>query len=470
MAGRAMSGAGGWRAAMVVPGLALLLLSAAVWNGFPLVFPDSGTYLGIAFGQQYAVDRSSFYGLALKPFVGFGSGATGLWIGLFAQALAVAAALMVAVRALVPARAGGWLWLLPLLLFTSLPFHAGQLMPDALTGATAIFAWAAAMRDPAEDGAAALWVAAVATALMHYTHLALLVAAAAVTIAVLAWSGLGWRGVGRRMLAALLAAAAVFGAQVGANAVALGRASYAPMGGVFLFARLHEDGPAARWLARHCGQDAPAPLCAIREKLPRDSQLLLWNNELSPLAERIWYAAPAERWAWVAMLTSAAHGALRDEPGAVLAAAARGAVDQFTSFAVLDDECPVGCRDPRAGITAALLRHRPETVAMLHGSRQVQDTTARTAFRAMTTPVAWLGLMLLPLAAAWAWSRRDLPALALLLVVAAALVTNAALAGALSDVHDRYQSRVVWLLPFALLMCAARGVRRSDAAASPCPA
>ena len=470
MTGGAMSGAGGWRAAAVVPGLALLLLWAAVWNGFPLVFPDSGTYLGIAFGQQYAVDRSSFYGLALKPFVALGSGATGLWIGLFAQALVVSAALMVAVRALVPGGRSAWFWLLPLLILTALPFHVGQLMPDALTGATVLFAWAAAMREPGEDGAPALWAAAVVTGLMHYTHLALLVVAAGVTIAVLAWAGIGWRAVGRRALAALLAAAAVFGAQVAANALALGRASYAPMGGVFLFARLHEDGPAARWLVRHCGRDAPAPLCAIRERLPRDSQLLLWNNELSPLAQRIWYAAPAERWAWVEMLGDAANGAVRDEPGAFLAAAVRGAVHQFASFAVLDDECPVGCRDPRAGITAALLRHRPETVAMLHGSRQVRDATERTSFRAVTTPVAWLALLLLPVAAAWAWARGDRPALALLLAVAAALVTNAALAGALSDVHDRYQSRVVWLLPFALLMCAARGVRRSDAAASPCPA
>lgn len=470
MAGRAVAGQGGWQSVAIVPGLALLLLWAAGWNGFPLVFPDSGTYLGIAFGQQYAVDRSSFYGLALKPFVGLGRGATGLWIGLFAQALAVSAALMVAVRALVPARPGAWLWLLPLLLLTSLPFHVGQLMPDALTGATVIFAWAAAMRDPGEDGAPVLWAAAIATALMHYTHLALMMAAATVTIAVLGCAGTGWRALARRGVAALLAGAAVFGVQVAANAAALGRASYAPMGGVFLFARLHEDGPAARWLGRHCGRDAPAALCAIRTRLPRDSQLLLWNNETSPLAQRIWYAPPDERWRWVDMLGVAARGAVRDEPGAVLGAAARGAVDQFSSFAVLDDECPVGCRDPRAGITAALLRFRPDTVAALHGSRQVQDSTARAAFRAVSTPIAWLALLLLPVAIGWARARRDVPAVALLLVVAAALVTNATLAGAMSDVHDRYQSRLVWLLPLALLLSAARGLRRSDAAAFPCPA
>lgn len=439
--------------AAAVPVLALLLLWAAAWNRFPLVFPDSGTYLGIAFGPQYAVDRSSFYGLLLKPFVALAPGAAGLWIALGAQAALVAAALMIAGRALAPGRA---LWLLPMLLLTSLPFHAGQFMPDALTGPVVLFAWAAASRDPGEDGAVALWAAAVAAALTHYTHAVLLGAAGVATILACAVLGLDRRTLVRRMTALLLALAAVIGTQTVANGLALGRWSHSPMGGVFLFARLHEDGPAARWLARHCGRDAPAELCAVREALPRDSQVLLWNNERSPLAARIWYASAEERWRWVDMLSTAAHGAVREEPGAVAAAAVRASIDQFVHFAVLDDECPVGCRDPRAGITAALLQHRPETVALLHGSRQVEDTTARAAWRAVTTPVAALAMLLLPILAVTAWRRRDATAFALLSAVAAALVANAAMAGAVSDVHDRYQSRIVWLAPLAVMLVMVR--------------
>lgn len=434
--------------------LAALLLWAAVWNRFPLVFPDSGTYLGIAFGQQYAVDRSSFYGLALKPFVNLAGGAAGLWIGLLAQSAVVAAALIVALRVLAPGRRA--IWLAPLLVLTSLPFHAGQFMPDALTGAVVIFAWAAALRDPAASGAPLLWLAAVATALTHYTHAVLMIVAALATIVVLLWGGLGWRLAARRLIALALAASAVFGIQTVANGRVLGRWSPSPMGSVFLFARLHEDGPAARWLARHCGRDAPAELCAVRTTLPRDSQILLWNNERSPLARHIWYAAPAERWRWVDMLGVAARGALHEEPGAFAAAAIAGSWDQFRSFAVLDDECPVGCRDPRAGITSALLRYRPETVTALHASRQVREQTMRPVLRAITSPVAIAALLLLPVLALTAARRRDAPALALLAVVLATLAVNAAMAGALSDVHDRYQSRIVWLAPLTILLVALR--------------
>lgn len=433
-----------------------VLLWAAVWNGFPLVFPDSGTYLSIAFGQQYAVDRSSFYGLALKPIVTLAKGESLLWAAIGAQAAIVAWSIWTAGRAMAPGRL---LWLPPILFLTSAPFHAGQLMPDAFSGAAVLFAWAAASRDPGDDGAPLLWLAGFGCALVHYTHLALFVVAGAATILAGLELGLAWRAAARRLLALLLVAAAVVGAHVAANGAVLQRWSMSPMGGVFLFARLHEDGPAARWLARHCGHDAPARLCAVRTALPRDSQVLLWNNERSPLADRLWHAPAAERWAWVDMLGAAARGAIRDEPGAVLLAAARGGRDQFLHFAVLDDECPVGCRDPRAGITSAIRHFRPAAEPSLMASRQVEDRTRKPLLRAVTAPIAWAAILLIPVAALLAWQRRDQLSLGLLMAIGSTLVVNAALAGALSDVHDRYQSRLVWLAPLGLALVALRSAQ-----------
>ena len=40
--------------------------------------------------------------------------------------------------------------------------------------------------------------------------------------------------------------------------------------------------------------------------------------------------------------------------------------------------------------------------------------------------------------------------------IVTALIANAAMVGALSDVHDRYQSRIVWLVPLAMLFLALR--------------
>jgi len=40
------------------------------------------------------------------------------------------------------------------------------------------------------------------------------------------------------------------------------------------------------------------------------------------------------------------------------------------------------------------------------------------------------------------------------------LLGNAAVCGALSNPHDRYQSRIVWIAPFALALSLSRGWRR----------
>jgi hypothetical protein len=85
--------------------------------------------------------------------------------------------------------------------------------------------------------------------------------------------------------------------------------------------------------------------------------------------------------------------------------------------------------------------------------------------RAVTTPVTALSLLLVPLFLFVAGRKRDPPALSLLLALVSALAANAAMAGALSDVHDRYQSRIVWLALFALLGLALRWRSFSEAPA-----
>lgn len=444
---------------MIVPVVAAVLGWAAISNGFPLIFPDSGTYLGIAMGHEYALDRSSAYGLFLKPFVNIAGGMAGLWIALAAQLLSVAGVLIMTARNLVPGAGplplfGG---IIAAALFTSLPWHAGQFMPDAFTGPVLLLGWLAASRDPRAPGAALLWLAAMAAALTHYTHLALLIGGTGTTIVVHAIMGGSVKSVLARAGAAAVAIAAVAGSLMAANAAVLGRASVSPAGALFVFARLHEDGLIPAWFDRHCGRDGPPELCAIRGTLPRDSQTLLWGGAATPLTGLIWHQRDNARlWHLMDQMGAANRGAIMEQPFAFLRSAAKGTLSQLVTFGAVDDECPVGCRDLVGGINFTLNKYRPDAVAVLQASRQVRDTTPKGLVRAVTTPVAWVALLLLPVGLALAWGRRDQAGLSLLAVVTTGLIANAALAGALSDVHDRYQSRVIWLVPLALLSIAWR--------------
>jgi hypothetical protein len=242
-----------------------------------------------------------------------------------------------------------------------------------------------------------------------------------------------------------------------ANGAALGRYTVSPTGPLFLYARLNDDGLIGPWLDGHCGRDAPARLCAIRHEFPRDSQMFLWGGARTPVSHLVWHpASEADGWAWIAMMDQANRGAIAEQPAAFLLSSLDGFARQFAAIAPIDDECPIACADPTGGIAFTLDRYRPEATPALMASQQARGTTPKGLVRAIVLPLAWLALILLPVGLVLAWRRRDGAALGLLGATALTLLANAAMAGALSDVHDRYQSRIVWLAPFALLLIARR--------------
>ena len=437
---------------------ALILMWAALWNGFPLIFPDSATYLGIAFEHQYAVDRSSFYGLILKPVLSTLPVMTGLWVAIFVQCCMIAVVVTIAARRLVPTHSCARL--LPaftlLAITTSIAWHAGQFMPDAFTGVTVLLAWLAASRDPSEAGVPALWFAAAVSALMHYTHIPLLLVVSFVTIAFSPAATRRMRSASRRGSAALVSVGAAVAILVAANGVLLGRWTLAPMAPAFLFARLTEDGLTKPWLDENCGTIAPQDLCAIRHDLPNNSQGLLWNGA-SPYATRIWYApSDRERWRWVGMLAATNEGAVAARPLSFFRNSLRGAFRQFTSFQALDDECPRSCWNLDTGPANALATYRPDALKFYRASRQVNGTLPRAMIRSITTPIASVAMLLMPLLFWQAVKRRDRPVQSLLAALSVALIANAAMTGAMSDVHDRYQSRLIWLVPFAVALIVMR--------------
>ena len=433
--------------------LAFALALPALFNGFPLIFPDSGTYLDVAFGHAYAIDRSSMYGLFLKPLATAISGTGALWLALAGQLVLVAAALWGAAR-VVAGRRGAPAVLIFTLTLTSVAFHAAQFMPDAFTGAAVLVTWLAARRDPTEHGTPLLWAAVSGLALMHYTHLPLILMSAVAALAAQKLLGLSWRRAGWRAAAAAASVGMAAVIQVILNQAILQQPKVAPFGPLFLYARLNEDGLMKPWLARHCGRDAPATLCTIAPQLPDDSQKLLWG-EGNPVERYVW-SNERTRWQIIADMRSANRGAILEDPVRFAWSSLAGGADQFVHFAPLDDECPAHCHDRRWGIAHTLKDFMPSALPSLDLSRQVTDTMPKTLIRGVLVPAAALGLLLLPLAGAAAWRRRDSEALSLLAAISIALVLNAALAGALSDVHDRYQSRIVWLVPFALIALAAR--------------
>jgi hypothetical protein len=103
-------------------------------------------------------------------------------------------------------------------------------------------------------------------------------------------------------------------------------------------------------------------------------------------------------------------------------------------------------------------RHVPNAVPAMRAARQQRGEMAFTALNRIHQPVAWAAMALLPglvLLGLWRADFSDIGRLSV--TVAIALLANAAVCGIISNPHDRYGSRMVWIAALAVVLAAWRG-------------
>ncbi len=432
------------------PALRPLLLAAALltWpaalNGYPLVFSDSGTYLSQALNRYLGWDRPVFYSFFMLPLH---MGLT-TWPVVATQALIAAWVLQVTVRVLLSGHSAWWLVALAavLALVSPLPWFAAQLTPDLFTGllvlALALLVLAPERLGRVEAmGLTALSAFAIAA---HLSNLPLALGLLALLLPLRHWLGaraaLGGAGLARVAGAPIAAALAL----IAVNLVGHGSASIAPYGNIFLLARVIEDGPGRDALARAC-PDAGWRLCAVRDRLPATADEFLWRPD-SPLDA----AGGPKRVSAEADAIIAA--AVRAEPARELTAMLRNTGRQLLRFNSGD-----GLQSWPETVTPWIKRDFPRFErAAYAASRQTIGRRLLPEWMTMVHAGAAVGataglLVCLP----GLLRRRDIMA-GVSMAVLVVLLGNAAITGALSGPHDRYQSRVMWLPAFAMFLAVAQ--------------
>jgi hypothetical protein len=426
-------------AALAILAGAALLLWPALLNGYPLVFIDSVSYLGQTLFPEWPWDKSPAYGAVLHLFHWGWS----LWLPAIAQVAMLSHLLWLTQRAM----RGGASALGHLLLcaglagLTAAPWFAVTLMPDIFAAIGPLCLLLLGLARDRLSLAETTWLTLLG-ALSVAVHLSHLPTAAALV----AFIAVAARGFGPALRAALPVALAL-GGLVAANAWATGRPTLSPHGAVFLLARLQADGPAAATIRAHCPA-AGWHLCAFANRLPMESDTFLWDAEAppnrtaagQPIAMGGMRLAP-EASAIVALT-------LRERPVEVAEAMARNTLLQLRRFAVGDT---LGNRHLAASARRAVARMPPAERAAFDGAAQM-----RGALPALAQP--WLvpqrGVVLLSLALALvallrALRRGDRTVAGLLAGMLLAVLVNAFATGALSAPVDRYQARIIWLVPLA---------------------
>lgn len=252
-----------------------LLLAPALWNGYALVFHDTGGYVGSILEWRLFPGRSFFYGLFLwLTSLGWLS----FWGPVVVQALLTAwiIRLMLRCHGLASGPLALPLYCADLALLTGSSWYIGQLMPDILVALTTLALWLIGYRWQALRPWERWGLAGTALLgqLSHMSCLALALGLVAVTLAIRgAGQMLSWPLRVRAWPGALLSIAALL-LMPALHGLLFNHPGFTP-GGSFLYGRLVQDGLAQRWLTDHCPVEA-VKLCSLRHQLPDTADAFLW--------------------------------------------------------------------------------------------------------------------------------------------------------------------------------------------------
>lgn len=422
----------------------------ALYNRFPLLFPDSMTYIEdghlvarALFLHQlsgYYGMRSFFYSLGILPW----HWDVNLWPVVAFQSFLTAYILWLVARSLFECHLLARYLLLSVLLsvLTTVSWFTTLIMPDILGPLLYLSIYLLVFASESLSLPERLAVALIAWwgITSHATHLMLAAAAClllAVLLLLLRQSRQHWKGLAQVALVLILAAASQFAL----HAFLYGQPSLNGDRPPFLMARIIADGPGLWYLQSHCPQ-SNFTICNYLPRLSNDADDFIWG------ANGVWQnvdepTANLLRNEEVSFFLAT----LRAYPRAQISISARNFWQQFISF----DFEPDASNWTLQQFDTVLPRQRSAYL----NSRQAHNAL----IPALQPPIQfWTVIASLAVIAIFALrlrTRAPLRLLGLAAVILPILLLNALLTGAVSSLDDRYQARVVWLLPllaFLLLL------------------
>jgi len=417
------------------------LIWPALYNGYPLLYSDTASYVASGMRLETPVDRPITYGLFIRIT---SIGGFTLWTTIASQAALMVRLIELLLRRLrpysKPAPGALALIVLVLALTTSLPWVVSQVMADIYTPMMVLCMILLVLsnevaRHPYQR--VLLYLLFFFTVAAHLSHPVLAVILLSV-IFVLRWGLRRWTGI--RL--AIRSIGIMFGLAIAAYPI-MGSAT-AKSGNVLFMGSMVEHGVARAFLEEHCANET-YKLCAWKDRFPERAFQFHWDQSGAIGSYSGWPEASEEFGHIIrGTLTEPKYIALHIK--ASLAATWK----QLGMYEIGDGW---GSFKEGSGVYYILERHMRHDMRAMTTSRQYG---AEMAWIQGFKPVHIWGLrvalvVLLPLLI-MAFRSRNAALITLFTLVLSGTVLSAWGSGTFSGEVDRFGCKMIWLLPMLLLL------------------
>ncbi len=421
-----------------------ILLGFAAWqNMYPLVYPDTGTYVLSGIESRVPVDRPILYGLFLRHT----SMRATMWLSLFAQLLIVSSVLFAFIKTYFRNNSYKNIFyfiLVPLIGCTAISIKSSTLIPDVFTPLT-ILCFAILLRRN-QAAILRLWFMAVMIFCIsvHQSHLMILLLAFLLfTLSEIIQNG--WQEVIAKarplwfLLPILLFSIVVTPLL---NLSYSGKFFWSKSGGIFMMGRLADNGMLQDYLRKNC--DAHSyEMCNYVENIPSD---FLWDDR-SPLHKMGGWENPSleyDRIFWDMMTTPKYFAQFCYK-------SLSASVVQFFTFniSLRAENDAMGHDSPPHYALRTVYSHEMNQYL---GSNQ---NIKRLDYTPLDIRQTWFIIGLFSLFALIKISKLGKYTTTfnrILSLIFFYTLSNAIVCGTLSIPNPRYQTRVFWLIPLVILI------------------
>ncbi|MFN8397261.1 MAG: hypothetical protein U0176_21740 [Bacteroidia bacterium] len=436
-----------WTAALWITGATLLLGYLAFYNGFPLLYPDTGTYIESGFSGKVPIDRPIFYGLFIRHI----SLAESPWLVIMAQNVLLAWLIWLTVARFIRSARVGYYYIgivFVLAMTTQVSYYSNLLIADIFTPMAFLSAFHLAFWEEHRWPRRVFLVVLVAFSLMsHLSNFPTILISMAVSLLVAWWLRKRRPAPFQRLSVAILSAVVLVSllAVPLINAAIDGKFRYAEGGSVFMTNRLRDLDLVKEFLDAACPTE-DWKLCPYKDELYGD---FLWAMDYSPLYKIGGWEANFDEF-------SRMNRRILMHPGRLLKFSRATFEEGIRQLFVFQVPAAGPMLEESAAGNALKFRF-PHSLRGMLAAKQIRNDMD---FKDLNKRQVWMVVGSMAMLFLLAVDRKRFLRLPdglrwFMLTLSLFILANDFICASLSNIDPRYMGRLAWLLPMTAMVIAA---------------